>query len=268
MRKHLIKMLNQLNQDFYAQISEDFSETRNFPWQGWQKILSKLPKKELNVLDIACGNARFIEFLGKNLQNKFNYVGLDNSSELLKIAANKFKKQKFINFDLIKNYLKNKKIIFPIEEKFDLIVIFGLTHHLASYKLREELLKSASKILSTDGLIVVSNWQFANEQERFAKNTLNWQKIIKNPKINLWHKIKLLYTLLNLEKDDYLLDWRKGNKANQVFRYCHMVDEEEMQQIAKENNLKIIDSFFADGKSNSLNQYFVYSSLKKETKRL
>lgn len=262
MQKGLIKALNQLNRDFYAQISEDFSETRNFSWQGWEKIIKYLPKKQsLQVLDIACGNGRFAEFLSKNLGDKFTYLGLDNSKELLKIAQNKYQKQQFNNFDLVKNYLKNGKIILETQEKFDLIAIFGLSHHLASFALRSELLGSLKNNLSDSGIIAISNWQFAKEQNRFAKNTLNFKKILENQKINLWQKIKLCWLLLNLEKNDFLLDWRKGEKANQVFRYCHQIDEAEMLQIAKENNLRLIDKFFADGKSNILNQYFVFAAL-------
>jgi SAM-dependent methyltransferase len=262
MQKGLIKALNQLNHDFYAQISEDFSETRNFAWQGWEKVFKYLPQKQnLQVLDIACGNGRFVEFLEKKLKNNFTYLGLDNSQELLKIAKNKFPKQRFEFFDLVENYLKNKEIIIENKKKIDLIVLFGISHHLPSFALRNELLKSIKNNLNTNGLIVISNWQFAQEQRRFAKNILDWKKIAENSKINLWQKIKLIFFLLNLETGDYLLDWRKGKKADQVFRYCHQINAEEMQKIATENHLQVIDRFFADGKSDKLNQYFLLKAL-------
>lgn len=262
MQKGLIKTINQLNQDFYAQISEDFSASRNFSWKGWAKIIKYLPKKEsLKILDIACGNGRFVEFLKQNFHNSFSYLGLDNSKELLEIAQNKFLKQKFEFFDLVKNYLENGKILFNTQEKFDLIVSFGLTHHLASAELREEFLQSLKNKLNKNGLIVISNWQFAEEQNRFKKNTLNLKKIIKNPKINLWRKIKLLFLLLNLGKNDFLLDWRKGEKANQVFRYCHHISEKEMIELIKKSGLAVVDKFFADGKSKQLNQYFLLKAL-------
>lgn len=258
MQKGLIKALNQLNQDFYTQISEDFSASRNFSWQGWTEIIKYLPKKEnLKVLDIACGNGRFVEFLKKNLHGSFSYLGLDNSNELLKIAQNQFKEQQFEFFDLIKNYLVKEKIILNTQEKFDLIVSFGLSHHLPSTQLREEFLKSLKGKLNKNGLLIISNWQFAEEQNRFEKNTLNFKKILKNPKINLWQKIKLIYLLFNLRKDDYLLDWRRGENADQHFRYCHHLGEKEMIQLTQKAGLKIIDSFFADGKSKELNQYFI-----------
>lgn len=262
MNNYLIKAFNQLNKDFYAQISEDFSESRNFFWSGWKKVLEILPKKQnLKILDIACGNGRFSEFLEKNLSSNFSYLGLDNSKELLGIAKNKHTKQQFQYFDLVDNYLENKKIILESREKFNLIAIFGLSHHLASFKLRKSLLESVKSNLSEGGLIVISNWQFAKEQDRFEKNTLNLKRILQNGEINLWQKIKLIFLSINLEKNDFLLDWRKGEKANQVFRYCHQINEEEMIEIARESGLKVVDSFFADGKSNRLNQYFVLAAL-------
>lgn len=262
MQKGLIKALNQLNQDFYTQISEDFSASRNFSWQGWTEIINYLPKKEnLKVLDIACGNGRFVEFLKQNLHDSFSYLGLDNSKELLKIAQKKFKKQQFEFFDLIKNYLANEKITFNTQEKFDLIVSFGLSHHLPSAELREEFFKSLKNKLNTNGLIVISNWQFANEKDRFQKNIVNWKKIIKNSKINIWEKIKLIFILLNLGKNDFLLDWRKGESAGQVFRYCHYLSEEEIIKLVEKSGLKIMTSFFADGKSKQLNQYFLLKAL-------
>jgi len=262
MQKGLIKILNQLNQDFYTQVSEDFSASRNFSWQGWAEIIKHLPKKEnLKVLDIACGNGRFVEFLEKNFYDSFSYLGLDNSKKLLKIAQNKFPKQKFAFFDLVKNYLENGKILFNTQERFDLIVSFGLTHHLASAQLREEFLQSLKNKLNKNGLIVISNWQFAEEQNRFKKNTLNWKKIIKNPKINLWQKINLIFLLLNLSEKDFLLDWCKGDRAGQVFRYCHHISEKEMIELIEKSELVVVDKFFADGKSKQLNQYFLLKAL-------
>ena len=262
MKNYLIKALNQLNQNFYTQISEDFSASRNFSWQGWTEIIKHLSKKEsLKVLDIACGNGRFVEFLKQNLHSSFYYLGLDNSKKLLEIAQNKFPKQQFEFFDLINNYLANEKIIFNTQEKFDLIVSFGLSHHLPSTQLRIEFLKSLKKKLNKNGLIIISNWQFATEQNRFQKNTLNFKKIIQNPKINLWQKIKLLFILLKLEENDFLLDWRKGDHAEQVFRYCHYISEKEMTKLTEKSGLVMVSKLFADGKSGQLNQYFLLKAL-------
>ena len=255
MKKRLIKKYNQLNSDFYQQISADFSDSRQYDWAGWHKILpvlEKIQKKrgEIKVLDLACGNARFASFLKKNFTGDFYYCGLDNSKNLLKLAKRGLRKEgvtaKLISFDLVDNYLKSKSIDFPFEERFDVIVAFGLSHHLPSDMLRREFLASLKKILSDDGLMIISNWQFGADKERFQKNILNLEKIKRDSNLNLLKKIKLKKLVRNLEKKDYLLDWRRfqKNKNKSVYRYCHFLDEREMKELCRDNNLEIVDSFF------------------------
>lgn len=53
-----------LTSDFYAEVADSFSSTRQSAWHGWQKVIEavELPN-EFSVLDLACGNLRFEEFL-------------------------------------------------------------------------------------------------------------------------------------------------------------------------------------------------------------
>jgi tRNA (uracil-5-)-methyltransferase TRM9 len=266
-QKKIVAKLNQLNKNFYQNVADDFSDSRQYFWQGWQKIPYFLKKnikssKKIQILDIACGNARFAQFLKEQNLN-FHYLGLDNSVKLLKIAQEKIDSGKIngqvINFDLIANYLKNKKINWPVDQKFDLIVAFGLSHHLPSFELRLEFFQSLNNLLADDGLLIISNWQFANDQ-RFQKNILNWQKIKKNSKINIFQKIKLKKLLKNLENNDYLLDWRKKEKTStkkELIRYCHYLDNQTSNNLFKKAGFQILDQFLADGKSQQLNNYFV-----------
>lgn len=270
MNKKIVDKFNDLNCDFYRRVSDDFSGSRNFSWQGWNQLLAFLKlDREPRILDLACGNGRFVEFLNIHLSNKFRYLGLDNSQELLSIAKQKYPMVKFEKFDVVENYLKNGKIIINNQEKIDIVALFGLSHHLPSFELRSTLFAGLKDFLRAGGLIIVSNWQFAAEKNRFEKNILNWKKIITNKKISIYQRINLLYLWFNLEKNDYLLDWRKGKSSGQVFRYCHYFDETEMNKIVEINDLKIIAKFMADGKSGKLNQYFVLADpFKKSVQRL
>jgi SAM-dependent methyltransferase len=266
-QKITINKLNKLNKDFYQNVADDFSDSRQYFWQGWQKIPQFLEKniknqKKIQVLDLACGNARFAQFL-KEKNINFKYLGLDNSAKLLNIAQETIDKEninaQLLKFDLISNYLKNKKIIWPFSQQFDLIVVFGLSHHLPSGDLRLSFFQSLKEIINKDGLVIVSNWQFAKD-ERFQKNILNWQKIRKNPKINIFQRLKLKKLLKNLENDDYLLDWRKKEKTStkkEAIRYCHHLDNKASEKLFEKAGLQILDQFLADGKSQKLNHYFV-----------
>ena len=160
---------------------------------------------------------------------------------------------------MIDHYLANQQITWPVAEKFDLIVVFGLTHHLPSAQLRLQFFQSLAKLLKKDALLVVSNWQFAVDK-RFQKNIISRQKNQLASKINTSPIIKLQKILNKLEKNDYLLDWRQTTQKSNgdtSIRYCHYLDEKNSKNLFKKADLKIVDQFFADGKSQQLNQYFV-----------
>ncbi len=264
MHRKLLASYNELNRHFYESLGADFSDTRNFSWQGWNQLLPffKLAaSKPLHILDLGCGNGRLLEFLQVHLSQSFDYLGLDSSKQLLSLARAKYSQQDFQHFDLLEKYLAIGKIILPTSKKFDLIVLFGLTHHLSSSALRRQLLFDLRKSLSDGGFLIVSNWQFARERERFDKNILTGQKVWQSRQLSWLAKIKLTFLLLGLEKNDYLLDWRQGQQAGQVFRYCHFLAEEEMLELTAASGWRIATSFFADGKSSKLNQYFVLQAL-------
>ena len=245
MQAQTIRALNQLNQEFYQQVAVDFNRTRQQAWVGWQKILPILQKnqffkKKIKVLDIACGNGRFAWFL-QDRGLDFSYSGLDNNHQLLRLA---------------KKSLTAKKIEHKLKQ-FDLIVVFGLSHHLPGQKLRKAFLTSLENLLNQDGLLVISNWQFAKDKQRFEKHYLNQNRL---KKLNLEQQSKLARLIEELENNDYLLDWssqKATENQQQAWRYCHLIDEQEMDLLIENSNLKIVDNFLADGKSQQLNQYFV-----------
>jgi len=235
-----IKKLNKINLDFYNTTAKDFNESRQYFWQGWNSIIKYLDHfNKLKLLDLGCGNARFFQFLIKNIPNKnINYVGVDNNNELLGFAQEDFNNRvgeingtfKLQKIDIVTSLIKKKD--FLIEKEFDLIVSFGVFHHIPSYELRLQLLEFMKSKITNEGLIIISLWQFM-EFERFKK------KIVSDTQ---------------QEANDFILDWKKGKEAN---RYCHFVDEAEQNKLIKKANLKLIESFRADGKGGNVNTYLV-----------
>lgn len=62
--------LSELNNDFYRNQAVSFSDTRHAKWPGWEHCLDEVraafqDEQALRVLDIACGNLRFEEYLAK-----------------------------------------------------------------------------------------------------------------------------------------------------------------------------------------------------------
>ncbi len=244
MNQQTIKQLNQLNQDFYNTVAKEFDSTRQYFWQGWNILLEQSVVKNiinhnntLNILDLGCGNARFYSFLQQQLpKQKINYLGIDSNQELLNFANSHY--QDHTNFqlqkqDIINSLLNNKN--FLNHHTFDLIVSFGVFHHLPSFKLRVKLLQELKQRLNTNGVIALSLWQFP-EYSRFQK------KVVK------------LKELPPLENNDFILDWQRGKQA---YRYCHYLDKAEQKKLIKESKTKLFASFRADGKEQDVNQYLV-----------
>jgi 2-polyprenyl-3-methyl-5-hydroxy-6-metoxy-1,4-benzoquinol methylase len=128
-------------------------------------------------------------------------------------------------------------------ERFDLVVCFAVLHHLPGYALRVQVMQALATHMATEGLLILSNWQFLTSQ-RFAQKQIDWQTVG--------------LTAAEVEPGDALLPWQQGGYA---VRYVHQVDEAEMQRLAAEAGLRVIAHFWADGKEGNLNLYTVLRSL-------
>jgi len=242
-----IQKLNHLNQDFYKKVAEPFSHSREQPWAGWQQLLPSIArildsKKRISILDLGCGNGRFGTFLADNFNpEQISYTGLDASSALLNDAEEKlsdiFKKLQLSEVDLVNELLDQDNSIW-LNQKWDLIVCFGVIHHLPSQKLRHLLLQKSATSLQSNGLFILAAWQFLSSQKLKEKSVL--------PE-------KVGITGTDLDRNDYILSWDRGVTA---YRYCHQVNQSELDEILPTESNMVLD-FLADGKENNLNRYLV-----------
>lgn len=91
MDKTTIQTLCDINTCFYQSNAPSFSATRNAPWLGWKKCARLFEEKiftganpNVSVLDLACGNLRFEEFLSEQFPHvAFSFYAIDNCNELL-----------------------------------------------------------------------------------------------------------------------------------------------------------------------------------------
>lgn len=198
--------LLKLNEKFYLKTQKYFNRSRQSPWDGWQKLLPYLQKLSLQVLDLGCGNGRFGIWLAQHRQIK--YTGLDDNQFLLAAAAAALPAGRFFRHDITTTW--------PVKDKFDLVAILGVMHHLPqSHRLR--LLKRATASLNPGGLLFLSFWEFDKSQE---------SKIIKD-----------------LGNNDYILDWHLGVDAE---RYCHLYSDSEIKELLQPLKLKSLADFRAD----------------------
>ena len=97
MNLELARRLNSLTQEFYTQVEESFSQSRQQPWEGWERVVDALgslphpisPKSPLLLLDVACGNLRFEHFLSSK-RIPLDVLALDSSNALVMDGMNKF----------------------------------------------------------------------------------------------------------------------------------------------------------------------------------
>lgn len=246
MKTDIIRLLNQLNQRFYLTVVDEFDRTRNSFWQGWENLiphLSAKTSKSLSVLDVGCGNGRFGQFLVQHFPDfTIKYTGVDSSIALLKSAEKKLQattlQPKLIKLDLVEHLL-SKQILLE-KQSFDLVVAFGMFHHIPAFDLRKLLFKQLSTLVAPSGILCIGFWQFLNSvklRERFI-----------DPKT-------LGLDVTEFEENDYILDWRAGESP--AYRYCHYTNNQEEIALLKQTKLKVIDEFFADGATNNLNHYLM-----------
>ena len=249
MKDTTVKQLNQLNSDFYKSVAVDFDDSRQYFWQGWEKIPPLLDtSKSIRVADIGCGNGRFGQFLlEKCPETKLSYTGIDSSKSLLDFATKKLQGKipalHLKEVDIVQAI--QKKEDFLKNETFQLITSFGVFHHIPSFEFRLELLTYLASKLSKDGYLIVSFWQFMNF-ERLRKKIISVEKDYASSSLDI--------NFADLEKNDYILDWNRGATA---LRYCHFIDAAETLKLVELSKMKLVTSYLADGKEGSVNSYIV-----------
>lgn len=135
-------ILKKVKED-YNKIAEDFSLTRNRTWGEFQFFKPYL-RSDGEILDLGCGNGRLLLFFKKFK----NYLGIDNSKNLIAFAKKNFPKNRFIIDDISK--LKLRK-------KFDYIFLIASFHHVPPEK-HLEVLSNYKTLLKKDGYIFMTNW--------------------------------------------------------------------------------------------------------------
>jgi 2-polyprenyl-3-methyl-5-hydroxy-6-metoxy-1,4-benzoquinol methylase len=213
-QKTLLKTVNKN----YQEIADDFAKTRQkFLWPGLLRI-AKIVKEDEKILDIGCGNGRLLQAF----ENSINYLGIDKSSNLIKIAK-KENQGKNINFK--QGCILNLGAI-P-EHNFDYIFCIAVLHHLPGQDLQIQAIKQLKNKVKPNGKIIITVWNL-------------WaQKKYRNLIWKFW-----LLKLINKNKMDFgdiLFDWKKPNSAELSQRYYHAFRKSELKKIIKKSGLKITE---------------------------
>jgi SAM-dependent methyltransferase len=232
MNPETIRHLNSINRAFYNAIAEDFDQTRGEAWPGWDRLRPHL-EPPLRALDVGCGNGRFGLFLCDHLPPEgITYHGVDNNSGLLDFAHEALQPRIGLRYMLTRSDVVEG--VLPGGD-YDLIVAFGLLHHIPGAANRQALIRALAGHLAPGGLLAFACWRFY-EYARFVERITPWPNDLAG----------------QVEPGDYLLDWRRGHVA---LRYCHYIDDAEHQALVAASGLHEVESWRADGHSGEANRY-------------
>ena len=238
-----------LNKSFYKKNSVEFSKSRQNAWVGWGRVVETIKKrfndkKKITVLDIGCGNGRFLSYIREELGGwNISYAGLDINKSFLKEAEvlyGKNKKVEFKHFDIINN-------ISDINAHYDVVVGFGITHHIPSSEFRKTWFYCMQNLLNNNALLCLTFWQIQNDT-RFEKSV----KSIKIP--------NFVIAGSELDDGDYFLGWA-DKKA--TYRYVHVYRKQEIGSVISTLSncgIKVISDFYRDGKTRALNRYLLFAN--------
>lgn len=235
MKRETRLALNALNQRFYRERAEEFSGTRKRPWKGWvelhERIARHLPQ-HLRVLDVGCGNGRFARFLRDALDRPFAYVGVDQSP--IGLAEARRRLADLSDVRLVEHDFVASESI-PALGSFDLVVLFGVLHHVPGRASRGALLRKLGGHLTPGGLLAFTAWRF-DRYERFRKKLVPLEAA------------GLDLDASDLERGDFIMAW--GN-APPALRYCHAVSDEELDALVAGTDLPVLERFDAADEPNT-----------------
>ncbi|HOZ53183.1 MAG TPA: class I SAM-dependent methyltransferase [bacterium] len=233
MNKRAKNFLLKIVSSGYEDIAEAFNETRKKPMKPIvYDIVEDLPVKDNDkILDIGCGNGRFLEVLFDKKDNvNWHYLGLDNSNKLIEYAKEKYGNR----FKLINIIDLNKMD----QGGFDYIFSWAVFHHIPGNYLRLKFLQDVYDKTKSNGFFIFSVWKLRN-RKNFLVLALNsfLRQIIKGRLLNF---------------GDLIFNW-KGNKNGEIRpRYYHAFSKKSLKKIIFKTDFKI-ESFLED----DFNYYYI-----------
>jgi len=206
----------------YNLFAQTFSDSRkNMKWEEIEYFLFFLEwKNDLSILDVWCGNARFLSVLKEKKIKFINYLWVDLSKNLLFEAKKIHPKDEFLELDMLDlDKIKDKK--------FDYIFFIASFHHLDNFEKRQEVLRQVYNLLKKWWFVFMTNWAL-NSELNFIKYK---NSIIKNSTNEFWSL-------------DYNI------KIWEYERYYHCFSLKELESLFIENNFEIIENREFENKRN------------------
>jgi len=203
-----------LSEETWDAIAKSFDSTRRKPWKECIEFINSLPKKSV-VLDVGCGNGRHIIPCANHCSK---VIGLDVSTELLRIVKKKVYKNNLINVELI----HSDAVDIPIRNNsIDAVLYIATLHNISERYRRIKSLKEIKRILKPNGKAIISVW--SRWQDKYRQHFL----------------IKMLSHFGRNEFGDINIYWRQHGLN--ISRFYHLYSKREFQKDINQAGFNIIN---------------------------
>lgn len=224
----------------YDNFAESFSMTRDYIRPEIRKILERYCKAKDKVLDMGCGNGRYYEFFrDKNI----GYIGIDNSSGMIRMARKKFPEVDFRVADAL-------NLPFVANE-FDNVVSFSVIHHIPSKDCREKFFQEAWRTLKPNGILIVTAWDLRLFSMASSHQWKRLRSFLKS-------QIKKILFLERGDFGDFFIPWQ-----NKYQRYVRALTLGELRGLVKNNGFRVVESGILKYKSREADLYIIAKKCEK-----
>lgn len=206
------------NRKAYNDIAPHFSATRARLWPEFNEFTSYLRSGQ-RILDWGCGNGRLLTML---TDKEISYVGVDQSSELLKQAEQTKASLGIKNDAEFLNSENGEPQFAP--GSFDLVFMIASFFHLPNVESRLKLLTKTYQDLKSGGRLCMLLWNLESDWANLKKP--GWT---------------------TLGPGDYLIPWKDKTGQVLAMRYYHHFTEQEITDLLTKTGFKIERLDFSKG---------------------
>ena len=141
----------------YDAFATTFSNSRkNLHWPELEYIIADMMQYTPNsILDIGCGNGRFLEQAEVSGLQLREYLGIDSSEGMIGEARRLHPDHQFEVIGM--------QDIRAVDRSFDSFLFLASFHHLESQEERMQVLENIKKLLAPKGRIYMTNWNLRDQ---------------------------------------------------------------------------------------------------------
>lgn len=214
----------------------------------------------LELLDLACGNLRFERFMHEAHPDlSLSTYAVDGDDALVFDLAHGMDttgELAYQHLDIVEALKTERALRDALEAPVcDAAACFGFFHHVPQFLWRKRLLDALVQSVRPGGLIFVTLWQFADNDDAQDKAAASTARAVAELEIDPDE----------LGAGDYILGWQNTPGA---WRYCHHFSDAEIERLVaslegvaspkRSHAARLAADFKADGRSGHANRYLVF----------